>query len=183
MGEYLAGWRPGMLVDHQISLLQQETAADGKPLLDPFYEWNLQPASIDLLFGNELVLYRGATNRPVHVQLMDGDYWNLHPGEFILAHTRETVQIPREFAGRVEGKSSHGRKGLMIHSQAGFIDPGFRGQLTLELFNASSVSVRLMPGMPIAQLCIFKLAGVPAKIYGECGNHYQGQTGATPAAY
>lgn len=109
-----------------------------------------QPASVDLRLG-EFLMKPG-----IGIALLFQDYI-LKPGEFILAHTRETVRIPRRYAARVEGKSTLGRKGLIIHATAGFIDPGFEGQVTLEMSNISNLPIPLRAGMYIAQICVMKM--------------------------
>jgi dCTP deaminase len=103
------------------------------------------------------------------------------PGEFLLAHTLETVTLPLDLAARLEGKSSIGRIGLAIHVTAGFIDPGFSGQITFELVNHSSNQILLTPKMKIAQLCFIQMLSEPTEPYGseKFGNHYQHQQGAT----
>jgi dCTP deaminase len=104
----------------------------------------------------------------------------LHPGEFVLASTLEKVELSPHLAARLEGKSSLGRLGLVVHSTAGWIDPGFRGTVTLELSNVSRLPIRLHPGMRIGQLCLFYLLSPARRPYGTRGNHYQDQQG--PAA-
>src|SRR5699024_3966931 len=107
----------------------------------------------------------------------------LHPGEFVLGATLEKFTIPNHLAGRLEGKSSLGRLGLLTHSTAGFIDPGFSGHITLELSNTSNLPIALYPGMKVGQLAIFKLSS-PAEnpfVSGAVGSKYQGQRGPTPS--
>src|SRR5690349_4808797 len=137
----------------------------------------IQPASIDLHLGKELRNRSGVgMDRP-------GE-WYLDPGRFLLGHTAESVQIPAHLVAQLNGKSSLGRLGLAIHITAGFIDPGFRGQITLELHNCSPTPIRLTPGMPIGQLVLMRLTEPAERPYGSAGlgSHYQGQTGATPSA-
>jgi dCTP deaminase len=107
----------------------------------------------------------------------------LHPGEFVLASTYEVVTLPDDVAGRLEGKSSLGRLGLLTHSTAGFIDPGFSGHVTLELSNVANLPIKLMPGMKIGQLCLFRLSSPAERPYGSgaTGSRYQGQRGPTPS--
>ena len=107
----------------------------------------------------------------------------LHPGEFVLASTYEVITLPDDIAGRLEGKSSLGRLGLLTHSTAGFIDPGFSGHITLELSNVANLPVKLYPGMKIGQLCLIKLSSSAEHPYGSAiyGSRYQGQRGPTPS--
>jgi len=107
----------------------------------------------------------------------------LHPGEFVLGSTYEHVSLPDDIAARLEGKSSLGRLGLLTHSTAGFIDPGFQGHVTLELSNMATLPIKLWPGMKVGQLCFFQLSSPATHPYGskEAGSHYQGQRGPTPS--
>jgi dCTP deaminase len=107
----------------------------------------------------------------------------LHPGEFVLGSTYEVVSLPDDVAARVEGKSSLGRLGLLTHSTAGFVDPGFSGHITLELSNVANLPITLWPGMKIGQLCIFRLTGASEHPYGSAvyGSRYQDQRGPTPS--
>jgi len=107
----------------------------------------------------------------------------LHPGEFVLGSTLEVVTLPDDLAGRLEGKSSLGRLGLLTHSTAGFIDPGFSGHITLELSNVANLPIMLWPGMKIGQLCLFRLSSAAEHPYGSAiyGSRYQGQRGPTPS--
>ena len=111
----------------------------------------------------------------------DGEAFILHPGEFVLASTYEVITLPDDIAGRLEGKSSLGRLGLLTHSTAGFIDPGFSGHITLELSNVANLPVKLYPGMKIGQLCLIKLSSPAEHPYGSAQylNRYQGQRGPT----
>ena len=107
----------------------------------------------------------------------------LHPGEFVLGSTYETVGLPDDIAARLEGKSSLGRLGLLTHSTAGFIDPGFTGHITLELSNVANLPITLWPGMKIGQLCLIRLSSPAENPYGTAsvGSKYQGQRGPTPS--
>ena len=114
----------------------------------------------------------------------DGDEpFILHPGEFVLGPTYEVVTLPDDIAARLEGKSSLGRLGLLTHSTAGFIDPGFSGHVTLELSNVATLPIKLWPGMKIGQLCFFRLSSPAEHPYGSAkyGSRYQGQRGPTPS--
>ncbi|HEY7174211.1 MAG TPA: dCTP deaminase, partial [Micromonosporaceae bacterium] len=113
----------------------------------------------------------------------DGQPFVLHPGEFVLASTLEVITLGDQLAGRLEGKSSLGRLGLLTHSTAGFIDPGFSGHVTLELSNVANLPINLWPGMKIGQLCMFRLSSPAEHPYGSAvyGSRYQGQRGPTPS--
>ena len=152
-----------------------------RALIDPPpADRQIQPASVDLLLGNEFEI-DGWKNHT----LQDGGIFFLEPGEFALAHTIETVCLPHDLAARVEGKSTHGRRGLLIHATAGFIDPGFRGQVTLELANLGQSSIGVQVGESIAQICFYQLTTPCERPYGDerLGSKYQDQTGATSARH
>ena len=125
-----------------------------------------------------------AAGRADHpVEPADDEPFVLHPGEFVLGSTLESVALPDDLAGRLEGKSSLGRLGLLTHSTAGFIDPGFTGHITLELSNVANLPITLWPGMKIGQLCLFRLSSPAEHPYGSAGvgSRYQGQRGPTPS--
>lgn len=140
----------------------------------------IQPASVDLTLGDSFRCPYADHSFTVD----DGIYYTVVPGEVILATTAERVEIPSSMAARVEGKSSFGRQFLMVHATAGFIDPGFKGQITLELANLSRVSIPLRVGEPICQISFTFLDWPSTRPYGSEGlsSHYQGQVGATPSA-
>lgn len=117
------------------------------------------------------------------VEVPDGECFVLHPGEFVLASTLEKFTLPAHLAGRLEGKSSLGRLGLLTHSTAGFIDPGFSGYITLELSNVANLPITLWPGMKVGQLALFKMTSPADVPYGSSslGSKYQGQRGPTPS--
>ena len=119
------------------------------------------------------------------VEVADGDSFMLHPGEFVLGSTLERVAVPTDLVARVEGKSSLGRLGLVIHSTAGFIDAGFDGHVTLELANLANLPITLYPGMKIGQISFIKMTSPAEKPYGSGakGSKYQGQRGPTPSRY
>ena len=119
------------------------------------------------------------------VEVASDEPFVLHPGEFVLGSTFELVTLPDDVAARLEGKSSLGRLGLMTHSTAGFVDPGFSGHVTLELANVATLPVKLWPGMKIGQLCFFRTSSPVDNPYGSSAyaNHYQGQRGPTPSRY
>jgi dCTP deaminase len=160
--------------------------------LEPYDPGMIQPSSIDVrldkffrLFDNHKYpvidpsLDQPELTRLVEVSSDDG--FVLHPGEFVLGSTLETVTLPDDLAARVEGKSSLGRLGLMTHATAGFVDPGFSGHVTLELSNVATLPIILWPGMKIGQLCFFRLSSPAENPYGSAkyGSHYQGQRGPT----
>ena len=142
----------------------------------------IQPASIDLRLGGHFL--RIMQDGEFEQEIEAGGTFAIDPQECVLATTHEWVQIPRELVGRVEGKSTWGRKFLMVHSTAGFVDPGFRGQLTLELHNLSPRRLTLTVGQPIAQISFLSMDAPVLRPYGhpDLGSHYQHQTGATRAA-
>ena len=118
--------------------------------------------------------------------MIDGDQpFVIHPGEFALGRTEEYVEIPDDVVARIEGKSSLGRLGLIVHATAGFVDPGFKGTLTLEITNLTRVPIKLYVGIAIAQLSFMALDAPAERPYGspELGSHYQGQTAATESRY
>jgi dCTP deaminase len=162
----------------------------GTVRINPYDEEMVQPSSLDVRLDRQFrVVARyphthidPAVEQPHLTQLVeigDGDAFNLHPGEFILGSTYEEVQLPADLACRLEGKSSLGRLGLVVHSTAGFIDPGFKGQITLELSNLATLPIKLWPGMKIGQLCFMRLSSPAETLYGNerYGSRYQGQRG------
>ena len=160
--------------------------------LDPYDPGMIQPSSIDVrldryfrLFDNHKYPFIDpAEDQPELTHLIDvrpDEPFILHPGEFVLASTFEAVTLPDDVAARLEGKSSLGRLGLLTHSTAGFIDPGFTGHVTLELSNVATLPIKLWPGMKIGQMCFFRLSSPAEYAYGsgQYGNRYQGQRGPT----
>jgi dCTP deaminase len=152
----------------------------------------IQPSSIDVridryfrLFDNHKYPFIDpAEDQPDLTRLVEVEPdqpFILHPGEFVLGATYEQVTLPNDLAARLEGKSSLGRLGLLTHSTAGFIDPGFSGHVTLELSNMATLPIKLWPGMKIGQLCFFKLSSPSEKPYGsaEYKSRYQNQRGPT----
>ena len=166
----------------------------GRLGLDPFDASLIQPSSVDVRLDN---LFRVFNNtRYTHidpaqrqddlttlVEPKEGEPFVLHPGEFVLGATLERCSLPDDLAGRLEGKSSLGRLGLLTHSTAGFIDPGFSGHITLELSNVANLPITLWPGMKIGQLCLLRLTSPAQHPYGssQVGSKYQGQRGPTPS--
>lgn len=148
------------------------------PMIQPWNPDQLQPASYDVRLGREVRTEFGISYD------ISGDTFRMAPGQFMLGHTEEHFRIPAHLCARVDGKSSVGRRGLAVHVTAGFIDPGFQGQITLELVNHSNVKdFHLVPGMLIAQVTFHRLTDRPERLYGDpaLGSHYQNQTGATAA--
>lgn len=152
----------------------------------------VQPASIDVRIDRYFRLFNNhkypvidpAEEQPELTQLLEVDAnegFILHPGEFALASTYEQVKLPNDISARLEGKSSLGRLGLLTHSTAGFIDPGFEGHVTLELSNMATLPIRLWPGMKIGQLCFFRMTSAADHPYGAGATHsrYLGQKGPT----
>lgn len=156
----------------------KETIAHKCPLVEPFNKRNLSPASIDLTLADDFIDERG-----IRTRLEDRlNAFNILPGEFWLMSTKETVNVPQDMVAVVKGKSSLARMGLMIEC-AGFVDPGFSGQITLEAKNLNQERVlSLKPGMKICQIVFMKLDKPVDNPYSkEAGHHYQGQRGATKA--
>jgi len=164
----------------------------GRIVLDPWDPANVQPSSVDVrldrlfrLFDNhKYPVIDPAQDQPDLTRLVDvgpDEPFVLHPGEFVLGATHEVVTLPDDVAARLEGKSSLGRLGLLTHSTAGFIDPGFTGHVTLELSNTATMPILLHPGMKIGQLCFFQLSSPAEAPYGRGanGSRYQGQRGPT----
>jgi dCTP deaminase len=166
----------------------------GRLVLEPWDAELLQPSSIDVrldrffrVFNNSAYTHIDpAVQQDELTSLVEAEGDNpfvLHPGEFVLGSTLEVVTVPDDLAGRLEGKSSLGRLGLLTHSTAGFIDPGFSGHITLELSNVANLPITLWPGMKIGQLCLFRLSSPSEHPYGSAvyGSRYQGQRGPTPS--
>ncbi|WP_158866778.1 dCTP deaminase [Leifsonia sp. AG29] len=164
----------------------------GRIALEPFEPAMIQPSSIDVrldrffrLFDNHKYPFIDpAEDQPELTRFVEVDAdqpFILHPGEFVLGSTFELVSLPDDVAARLEGKSSLGRLGLLTHSTAGFIDPGFSGHVTLELSNVATLPIKLWPGMKIGQMCFFRLSSAAERPYGsaEYSSRYQGQRGPT----
>ncbi|MFY7842170.1 MAG: dCTP deaminase [Actinomycetes bacterium] len=154
----------------------------------------IQPSSVDVRLDRLFRTFENhkyahidpAENQPEltrEVGVASNEAFILHPGEFVLGSTYEVITLPDDIAGRLEGKSSLGRLGLLTHSTAGFIDPGFSGHVTLELSNVATLPIKLWPGMKIGQLCLFRLESPAEHPYGSAvyGSRYQGQRGPTPS--
>lgn len=164
----------------------------GRIALEPYEPEMVQPSSIDVrldrffrLFDNHKYPFIDpAVDQPELTRFVEVDAdqpFILHPGEFVLGSTFELVSLPDDVAARLEGKSSLGRLGLLTHSTAGFIDPGFSGHVTLELSNVATLPIKLWPGMKIGQMCFFRLSSAAERPYGsaEYASRYQGQRGPT----
>jgi dCTP deaminase len=180
-----------MLLSDRDLLAEIDAGALG---LDPFDASLIQPSSIDVRLDRYFRVFNNSRYTHIDPKVqqddlttlveVDGeDAFVLHPGEFVLGSTFESVTLSDSLAGRLEGKSSLGRLGLLTHSTAGFIDPGFSGHITLELSNVANLPITLWPGMKIGQLCLFRLTSPALHPYGsaEYGSRYQGQRGPTPS--
>jgi dCTP deaminase len=169
---------------------------EGRIKIEPWDPSMVQPASVDLKLGTSFRVFHnhrlpaidlaeppsGVTE---HVQIDDTASFVIHPGEFVLGTTVEWVELPEDVVARIEGKSSLGRLGLIVHATAGFVDPGFSGTLTLEITNLTRVPIVLWPGKPIAQLSFMALDRPAERPYGhpDLGSHYHGQVEATESRY
>ncbi|HET7326087.1 MAG TPA: dCTP deaminase [Nocardioidaceae bacterium] len=166
----------------------------GHVRLDPYDEAMVQPSSVDVRLDRFFRVFENhryphidpAADQPDLTRLIEperGEPFILHPSEFVLASTYEVVSLADDIAARLEGKSSLGRLGLLTHSTAGFIDPGFSGHVTLELSNVATLPIKLWPGMKIGQLCFFRLSSPAEHPYGSArhGSRYQDQRGPTPS--
>jgi dCTP deaminase len=164
--------------------------------IEPWDPAMVQPASVDLKLGTSFRVFHNhrlpaidlaepPTGVTEHVQIEDSSSFVIHPGEFVLGSTVEWVELPNDIVARIEGKSSLGRLGLIVHATAGFVDPGFSGTLTLEITNLTRVPIVLWPGKPIAQLSFMALDRAAERPYGhpELGSHYHGQAEATESRY
>jgi dCTP deaminase len=169
---------------------------DGRIKIDPWDEALVQPASVDLRLGDSFRVFHNhrasaidLRDPPQHlteeVKVTGDEPFVIHPGEFALGRTMEWVELPNDIVARIEGKSSLGRLGLIVHATAGFCDPGWKGTLTLELANLTRVPILLYHGLAIAQLSFMALDVPAERPYGheELGSHYQGQVDATASRY
>jgi dCTP deaminase len=168
----------------------------GRLVVEPWDDTLVQPASVDLRLGDSFRVFHNhrvtaidlrdpPTNLTEEVVVPAGEPFAIHPGEFVLGRTLEYVEIPDDVVARIEGKSSLGRLGLIVLATAGFVDPGFRGTLTLEITNLTRVPIKLYAGLLIAQLSFMALDAPAERPYGsdELGSHYQGQLAATESRY
>ena len=173
-----------------------ELVEAGRIRIEPWDPALVQPASVDVRLGDSFRVfhnYRVATidlrdppaNLTEEVTVPQDEAFVIHPGEFCLGSTLERVELPDDIVSRIEGKSSLGRLGLIVHATAGFLDPGWKGTLTLELNNLTRVPIKLYPGLLIAQLSFMALDRPAQRPYGspDLGSHYQGQQAATESRY
>jgi dCTP deaminase len=181
-----------VLSDGTILRLVQE----GRIKIDPWDPELVQPASVDLRLGDSFRVFHNHRASAIDLRAPPGnlteevvvpleDSFVIHPGEFCLGRTLEWVELPDDIVARIEGKSSLGRLGLIVHATAGFCDPGWKGTLTLELNNLTRVPIKLYPGLLIAQLSFMALDRPALRPYGspDLGSHYQGQVAATESRY
>ena len=170
--------------------------ADGSVRIDPYDPQDLQPSSVDLTLDRFFRVFLNHTMQVIDVkenqedltqlvEIKDDDRFILHPGEFVLGSTLERVALPDDLVARLEGKSSLGRLGLLIHSTAGFVDCGFEGHLTLELSNVATLPIAIYPGMKIGQISFIRMTSPAERPYGSKENRskYQGQRGPTASRY
>jgi dCTP deaminase len=164
-------------------------------VIEPYDPGDLQPSSVDLHLDRSFRVFRNNRYPYIDVRQAQPDLTELvtvgeeeafilHPGEFVLGQTLEWVELPDDLVARLEGKSSLGRLGLLIHSTAGYVDPGWRGNLTLELSNVANLPIALYPGMRIGQISFLELSSSVERPYGSpgLGSKYQGQTEPTESA-
>ena len=174
----------------------REELSAGRILIDPLDQSCIQPSSVDLHVDRYFRVFRNHTMGHIDVKqdqedltelvtIQPDDVFILHPGEFVLGSTAERVALPDDLVARLEGKSSLGRLGLLIHSTAGFVDAGFSGHLTLELSNVANLPITLYPGMKIGQISFLRMTTPAERPYGSAGtgSKYQGQRGPTPSRY
>src|SRR6187455_1943076 len=166
----------------------------GRIVIDPFVPDAVQPSSVDLHLGNRFRVFRNNRTAVIDpreeqpeltelVEIAGDEPFILHPNEFVLGATFERVALPDDLVARLEGKSSLGRLGLLIHSTAGYVDPGWEGTLTLELSNVANLPIKLYDGMKIGQISFFQLTTPAETPYGSAGNKYQGQRGPTASRF
>jgi dCTP deaminase len=174
----------------------REELKAGRIVIDPLDEGCVQPSSVDLRLDRLFRVFLNHTMPVIDVkkdledltrlvEIQPDDAFILHPGEFVLGSTYEKVGVPDDLVARIEGKSSLGRLGLLIHSTAGFVDAGFTGHITLELSNVANLPITLYPGMKIGQVSFLRMTTPADAPYGSStvGSKYQGQRGPTPSRY
>ena len=175
--------------------IKAEIAA-GRIVIEPYSEGLIQPSSIDVRVDSKFRVFHNArypfidVRQPMEdltelVEIPEAEPFILHPGEFVLGQTLESIALPDDLVARLEGKSSLGRLGLLIHSTAGFVDPSFEGNLTLELSNVANLPITIYYGMPIGQISFMRMDGPVETPYGanEAGSKYQGQAEPTPSRF
>ena len=174
----------------------RDAIESGRIVIDPFDPAKVQPSSVDLTLDRFFRVFRNHTRGVIdvkermddlteEVEIAPDGVFLLHPGEFVLGATAESVTLPADLVGRIEGKSSLGRLGLLIHTTAGFVDAGFQGYLTLELSNVATLPITLYPGMKIGQISFLQMTSPADVPYGSgaLGSKYRGQQGPTPSQY
>jgi dCTP deaminase len=193
-------WQTAVTMSAPTSVLSDRTILElvesGRIRIDPWDANLVQPASVDLRLGDSFRVFHNHRASAIdlreppaglteEVTIKQDESFVIHPGEFCLGRTLEWVELPDDIVARIEGKSSIGRLGLIVHATAGFCDPGWKGTLTLELNNLTRIPIKLYPGLPIAQLSFMVLDRPAARPYGspELGSHYQGQRAATESRY
>jgi len=174
----------------------KEEIATGRIIVEPLSEADIQPASVDLHLDSKFLVFRNSRCPFIDVRQnqeeltdlveIEGDHpFILHPGEFVLASTLERIVLPDDIVARLEGKSSLGRLGLLIHSTAGYVDPGWAGNLTMELSNVANLPITLYYGMKIGQISFLRLTTPADNPYGsnKLASKYQGQSEPTPSSF
>jgi dCTP deaminase len=174
----------------------RKAIVDGRISIEPFDEADVQPSSVDLHVDRYFRVFHNArypfidVKKPMEeltelVEVREDEAFILHPGEFVLGSTLESVKLGDDLVARLEGKSSLGRLGLLIHSTAGFVDAGWEGHLTLELSNVANLPITIYPGMKIGQISFYQMTSEAENPYGskKVRSKYQGQKGPTPSRY
>jgi dCTP deaminase len=175
--------------------IKSEIAA-GRIVIEPYDESLVQPSSVDVRVDRKFRVFHNSRYAFIDVrdpmddltelvEVSDDEPFILHPGEFVLGQTLETISLPDDIVARLEGKSSLGRLGLLIHSTAGFVDPAWRGNLTLELSNVANLPITIYHGMPIGQISFMRMDASVERPYGSsaAGSKYQGQSEPTPSRF
>ena len=170
----------------------KESIADGRIVITPYDESLVQPASIDIRLDGRFRVFRNYRYSCIDPKALQEDLTELievgpdepfivHPGEFILGNTVERIKLGDDLVARLEGKSSLGRLGLIVHATAGYVDPGFEGNITLELSNVANLPIRLYPGMKVGQISFFAMSTPADRPYGHpgLGSKYKGQSAPT----
>ena len=200
MRNYFAGRVPGNVIRFVCMVLSDRTIkeelAKGRIVISPLDDADIQPASVDLRLDRKLLVFTNSRRPHIDVkeslddlteivEIGDEAPFILHPGEFVLGSTMEHIELPDDLVARLEGKSSLGRIGLVIHSTAGFVDPGWKGHLTLELSNLARLPITLYYGMKIGQISYLRLTTPAERLYGSegLGSKYQGQTEPTASRF
>ncbi len=174
----------------------RQEISDGRIEIDPLEDNAIQPSSVDLRLDRRFIVFRNHTRSHIdvktdltdltaEVEATDDDPFILHPGEFVLGSTAERIRLPDDLVGRIEGKSSLGRLGLLIHTTAGFVDAGWNGMITLEFSNVASLPITLYPGMKIGQISFIQMTTEADRPYGSgsLGSKYLDQSGPRPSRY